>query len=261
MEKLNRYILLFVLLTLPSCSDLIEYSPYDADFSAKNLNLFYTENINTAELQESDTLSFVFLSDPHFYYDKLASAVKSINTRSGISFVAIGGDVTDSGLAREYEYYWKQVRKLRYPFVTVIGNHDYLSNGAISFKRMFGESNFSFTCGQYKFIAFNSVVWENNNKSPDFDWLEKEVEKGDQNMVILSHIPPWGDQFTEEFRSRYYDIVSNRQVILNAHGHEHRFRDTLVNNTRYLVTEAAFENEYYIVHLIGNKVEIETVKF
>jgi predicted MPP superfamily phosphohydrolase len=175
METLNRYTLLFVFLFLPACSDLIEYSPYDADFSAKSLNLFYTENMNPSLQHESDTLTFAFLSDSHFYYDKLASAVKSINTKSDISFVAICGDITDSGMAREYEYYLKQVRKLRFPFVTVIGNHDYLSNGNISFKRMFGESNFSFTCGTYKFIVFNSVVWENNNKSPDFDWLKNEV--------------------------------------------------------------------------------------
>jgi predicted phosphodiesterase len=240
---------------------MIEFSPYDTGIKSSNLNNFYTENLSSSHIAEADTLSFVLLSDSHFYYDKLSKAINSINTKKNIAFVAVVGDLTDSGLTREYEFYWKRMKKSRFPVISIIGNHDYLSNGYTTYSRMFGAPNFSFLCGGYKFIAFNSVVWENGNKTPDFKWLKNEIEVSDQKCIILTHIPPWGDQFTDEIRTKYYEISELPEVILNAHGHEHKYQDTLINGRRYIVNEALFENEYYIIHLAGDNARVEIVHF
>lgn len=257
--RISTYILAFIMLI--SCSEMIEFSPFDTEVKSSNLNNFYTESLNSSYLAANDTLSFVLLSDSHYYYDKLSKAVSSINNKKNIAFVAMVGDLTDSGLTREYEFYWKRMRKLKFPVITVIGNHDCLSNGYTTYTRMFGEPNFSFVCGDYKFIAFNSVLWENGNKIPDFNWLKNEIEVSDQKCVILTHIPPWGDQFTDEMREKYYEIADLPEVILNAHGHEHRHQDTLINGKRYIVNEALFDNEYYIIHMAGDSVRVEIVRF
>lgn len=260
--KAISYSVIFLFILIPfSCSEVIEFSPYDADVKSKNLNQFYTENLNIHGLQNNDTITFVLLSDPHFYYDVLSKAVKSINTQTGISFVVVCGDITDAGLSREYEYYWKQVRKLNYPVVTIIGNHDFLSTGEKVFKRLFGDTNFSFVCGNYKFIAFNDVVWENENVSPDFEWFNNEVVTSSNKCILFSHIPPWTDQFTEEYKDKFYNIASHQQVKLSVHGHQHHYNDTIVNNKRYIVTEAVYEHEYYLVHLFGENAKVEKVNF
>ncbi len=261
MKIYRNSIYIIIIAILCSCSEMIEFSPYDTGLKSSNLNNFYTENLNAYRPVNNDTLSFAVLSDSHFYYDKLNNAVNSINKRAGISFVAMIGDLTDSGLSSEYEFYWKRMRKLHLPIISVIGNHDCLSNGYINYTRMFGDPNFSFICGDYKFIAFNSTVWENGNKMPDFNWLKNEVENSDQKCVILTHIPPWGDQFTDEMRNKYYEIANLPEVVLNVHGHEHRHQDTVIMGKRYIVNEALFENEYYIVRLINDNVLVETVHF
>jgi Icc-related predicted phosphoesterase len=206
-------------------------------------------------------LTFALFSDPHYFYDELASAVKSINEHKNISFVAIDGDITHLGLAKEYEYFWRQVKKLHYPYVTIIGNHDHLSNGKKVFEKMFGPVNYSFKLGEYKFITFNSVVWENGNTSPDFDWLNNEISTSDEKCVVFSHIPPWTDQFTKEYTDKYYSIMATPKVIASIHGHQHHYEDTIINAKRYFVTEAVFEHEYYIIHLIGNKMDVERINF
>lgn len=256
-----RYLFFILLILASSCSEVLEFSPHDADVENRDLNIFYTKNLNLLGYQNTDTLSFVVFSDPHFYYDRLASAIKSINSLNNIAFVVACGDITETGMAKEYEYYWKRVKKLKFPVVSVVGNHDYLSNGGKIFKKMFGHPNFSFLCGNYKFIAFDDVIWEKGNVRPDFEWLKNEVEMSDQKCIILTHIPPWGDQFTDEHREEYYKIAANEEVLLNVHGHEHKHRDTIVHNKRYLVNEALFDNEYYVVHLTGNEVIIDKIRF
>lgn len=244
-----------------SCNDIIEYSPYDADIQSKNLNTYFTENLTRIGAQANDSLTFAFLSDTHVSYDDFSDAVNSINKQSGIAFVAVCGDITDFGLAKEYSYYWNSAKKLHYPCITVIGNHDYLSNGGKIYKRMFGNSNFSFQYGAYKFIAFDDVVWEKNNERPDFEWLQQEVEESDQRCVLLSHIPPWTDQFTEEYAQNFYNIAANPKVLASFHGHQHSFHDTLIHNKRYVVSKAVFKREYYLIHLRGTEVNIEPVNF
>lgn len=239
---------------------MIEYSPYDTNIESRDLNKFYSENLNL-EQTNIDSISFAVFSDNHFYYDELNSAVKSINENTSISFVVACGDITDSGLAKEYQLYWRHAKKLKHPLITIIGNHDHLSNGAKFYKRMFGEPNFSFSCGNYKFIGFNSTVWENNSISPDFDWLKNEVDKSDQKCIILTHIPPWTDQFSTEYANKYYDIAASPQVLLNVHGHIHNHVDTLIQNKRYVTTDEVYIRRYLIVHLKGDNIRVENIRF
>lgn len=260
MKATKALSIISILLVGIACSDMIEYSPYDANIQGRNLNAFYSENLSTLPI-EKDTLTFAIFSDSHFYYDELTSAINSINKNPNIAFVVACGDITDSGLAKEYQLFWKQAKKLTRPLITIAGNHDHLSHGATIFNRMFGNPNFSFVCGDYKFIGFNDVIWENDNKIPDFNWLKKEINESDNRCVVFSHIPPWADQFTPELSEQYYDACASEQVILNMHGHEHRFSDKTIYNKRYIAVEEVFENRYYLVHLSGDEVELQVVDF
>jgi 3',5'-cyclic-AMP phosphodiesterase len=240
---------------------MIEYSPYDVDMETQNHNSLLATELTKAGKEVNDTFTFAFMSDTHLYYDELSSAVSIINNMEKVAFLVICGDITQSGLAREFQYYWKQVKKLNKPFITVIGNHDYLSNGADVYKRMFGPTSFSFTYGNHKFIAFDDVVWEKGNVSPDFGWLDNEVEKSDGYCIILAHIPPFGDQYTDEYTQKYENIVSKPAVVLSMHGHEHHMVDTIINSKRYFVSRALLRKSFYLVHITGSNLNIETVNF
>lgn len=244
-----------------SCNEMIEYSSYDVDIESSAFNNIYTENLERIGSQIGDTVSFAFFSDPHFYYDELSEAVSSLNKRSDIAFAVVCGDITESGLAKEYTLYWNHVKKLHYPCITIIGNHDHLSNGAKVYNRLFGPENFSFEYGAFKFIAFDNTVWEKGNVSPDFEWFENEVEESDKSCILLSHIPPWTDQFTPEYAEKFYKVASSPQVMISLHGHQHSYMDTVIHHKDYMVAKAVFKREYYLVHLTGNGASVETVNF
>jgi predicted phosphodiesterase len=256
-----RSLILLFLLFFLSCNEIFEYSPYDVDIKSRNQNTIFIEHLSNRPSQVNDTISFALLSDPHFYYDELANAVSSINTHNNLAFVLVCGDVTESGLTREYSFYHNHIKKIKYPCFTLIGNHDYLSNGEKAYQRMFGPTNFSFQYGAYNFIAFDNIVWEKGNICPNFEWLNSQIKTSDKKCVIFTHIPPWTDQFNEEYRNLYYSIVNNPAVAINIHGHQHHYMDTIINDKRYFVTEAVFEREYYIVKMMGEAIDIETIKF
>ena len=148
-----------ITLNLSSCGNLIDYSPYDTDVKITNLN---AENISKIEAapQPEVSLLIVVISDTHAIHTKLQTAIRFINQMQGISFVVINGDITNWGLAKEYKDFHQDITQLKIPFITVIGNHDYLSNGGNIFKRMFGQVNFSFHAGNHKVVVFDNVVWE-----------------------------------------------------------------------------------------------------
>lgn len=171
MRIFTTIFIIFHLIFFSACSGLIEYSPYDTPVLSKDMNKTESARISCEMLSPHDTFKFALISDIHDNYDDMADAIKSINREPGLQFVVCCGDITNSGLAREYEWYLEIFERSRYPFITVIGNHDYRSNGLLIFERIFGPPNMSFEEGKYKFVLFTTVLIENNYKSPEYEWL------------------------------------------------------------------------------------------
>jgi len=163
MNKFLNTILLFQILFITSCSDLIEYTPYDTDIQTHDLNISESSKINFEEQSTSDTLRFALISDIHENYDDLYDAISNINQLTGLQFVVCCGDITNAGLAQEFKWYINNSKGSIYPLITVIGNHDYLSNGHTVYTKLFGSSDMSFLVGKYKFILFDDIIWEKNN--------------------------------------------------------------------------------------------------
>jgi predicted phosphodiesterase len=256
MKNLSIIILCFFVLT--SCSDFVEYSPYDCDVHTLNLNYIEAENIS--ELV-SDTLKFALVSDPHDNYDDLEDAFNNINQHSGLQFVVCCGDVTNSGLSQEYQWYKDAIAKSKYPVFTVIGNHDYRSNGATIFTKMFGSSNMSFTASIYKFILFDDIIWENNNARPQYEWLANELEDSTHYNVVLTHIPPWSDQMVGSNSKMYNQIVTKQNTILSLHGHDHAFIDIVYNEVHSVVSDWVKNRNYTIITLIDDRAIVTKYNF
>jgi len=231
--SLLRLALLLITLMLSAC-DLVEFSPYDdkVDSDFKDLTKLNLSRLsNSLSTAEKDSFDFAVISDTHIDYDELHKAVKWINNCPRIKLLVHLGDQTDTGLKYEYENTARELQNLNIPYIVVIGNHDYLSQGSRIYSKIYGPKNFSFTVGSNKFIAFDDVVWENNNSKPDFIWLKNELSGWQGNQFLLMHIPESSDQM-ESYQAEYQSTISGTPGLIRLHGHTHSF----LNNWPQLTT-------------------------
>jgi Icc protein len=175
-----------ILLFIPffiSCDKFFEYSPYSATVPEKmeNTTAGNLDEIKELELDQPSLSKFkiAFISDNHLNFNDLDDAVDAINQDDEVLFTIHCGDMTDGGMLAEYIIYRNVVEKLHHPYLTVIGNHDCLANGEIIYQSMFGKENYTLQFQGNKFIFFNDVIWELNDREPDFLWLQNELSDHD----------------------------------------------------------------------------------
>ncbi|NJO89261.1 MAG: metallophosphoesterase [Chloroflexia bacterium] len=260
MKRLIGILASFLLLIgLNSCEDLFQYSPYDADVSETNLNARNIDKI--APHNPSDTLWFVALADVHAWYDELYDATLKINQLKNISFVVVCGDITDEGLAKEFEWYNRVMENLKVPYLTIIGNHDYRSNGSVIYKKMFGPTNFTFNIGAYHFIGFDDVVWENNNTMPDFNWLNSNVlDTTSVVEVVFAHIPPWTDQLDLDTTEINALLTKKPNHVLSVHGHLHGYSYNYIQ-VHHIITGCVKDREISLIGLHDTTFTFQRIKF
>ncbi|MFD2513540.1 metallophosphoesterase family protein [Pontibacter locisalis] len=245
-----------------------EYSPYEVRLreDEKDINKRNVEKINQLNISPADTLKFILTADTQGFYEENELLVQHVNQHNGdADFLLLGGDITDFGLTMEFRLVNDDFKKLKMPYVAVIGNHDAINNGQEVFRAMYGDYDISFAVGGSKFILLNTNYLEFDKKVPDLDWLEKELaaSTGYQNVFVLSHIPPTNNEFGPQKAERYSNLVSNYNVAFSLHGHNHsfRFHHPFDGRIPYLETGATEKREYIVFTVIGDKVSYERIKF
>ncbi len=166
---------------------------------------------------------FVAIGDNHDEYDDLARTVEIINARDDVDFVLVLGDMTDRGLLHEYEWTYQIFSRLDIPFLTVIGNHDALSDGTLIYQRLYGQLDYTFAYGGFEFVMFNSNTLEFPGEAPDRQWLIEQTSRSPapRGVVWATHhdvtapddLPGNG---TADF---YAELLRKGRVALVAHGH------------------------------------------
>lgn len=221
---MKPYTCFLVLLFLNACDSVFEFSPYQANVkeaylnqNATNIGALYLKNTTNV----ADSFSFITIADSHNYFKDLEDAVDKINQLDDVDFVVHLGDFANLGLLREFEIYSDILKNLNKPIITCIGNHDYLSNGEKIYEQMYGDFNFTIDYKGIHFVFFDATRFE-SRKRPDMNWLATNLDKETPN-VILSHVPPFADQYLEEDTRRYKKIVENNRMIVSIHGHQHDF--------------------------------------
>jgi len=152
---------------------------------------------------------------------------------------------------------------LNKPYITVIGNHDYNSNGEVVYQQMFGSYNYSFVFNQNKFIIFDDIVWE-SNKNPDFNWLSKQLSDNEKfkQVFVIAHIPPFTDQFDTNMEQTYKTLMSDNNVQLSIHGHVHSysFGNVYHDSVNYLTVPWLKKSTYCIVNVYSKSFEIDLIE-
>jgi 3',5'-cyclic-AMP phosphodiesterase len=233
MGRVKNIVSLIVLsLLLITCRDPFGFSPFESIVSEEFRN---TTEKNLTKIHEADTsanqiFKIALLSDAHYHFNDLRDAIDDINKNKGeYAFIIVTGDLTENGLLKEFELFRQIMSQSKIPYVTVIGNHDYLANGRRIYEQMFGATNYTFTFKHVKFVMWDNTIWE-SEKEADWKWLSdalknqsNEREHGEFNHVIpFSHIPPNDKQLAEQ-RDEFQQLLTERGVTFSVHGHKHTY--------------------------------------
>ena len=226
--KLGVY-LAAIVFAFSACENLIEYSPYQSGSGnySKNRNVRAVEKLERMSNTSFQPFSIALLGDSHTYYDDFEDQIQYLNQIDSIDFVVHNGDITLSGIFREFLWFSDITSSLIHPLITLIGNHDYLSNGEYVYKDMFGPINFVMDYNNCRFVFFDDIIWEKNVQDPDFEWLYEacnvKSEKGVDYVFVFSHIQPWDDSFSIGNRFLFYNILEECNVDMSIHGHTHSY--------------------------------------
>lgn len=256
-----------VVLILISC-DMLEYHPYDCNISgAHGLT---EKNVEAIELSEySDTLKFAMITDTQRWYDDTYDAVKAINRRNDISFVIHCGDISDFGATKEFVWQRDILQKLRYPYVCIIGNHDFLGTGESAYRYIFGETDFAFTAAGTRFVCMNTNALEKEDAGhvPNFNFLENELNSLDADVkqtIVAIHAQPFSEQFNNNAMHRFHDKIKefpNLLCILSGHGHSLRDKVLFDDGIRYIMAPCIHERCYLLFTVTDNYYNYEVCHF
>lgn len=264
--NLSAAILIFV---LSSCDKLFEYSPYSANVpeKAENTTSKNIKKIHEIENEDPGLLKYkiALISDSHTDYNDLDDLVEKINRDEKILFTVFCGDMTDGGMLAEFLIFHKFMNRLNRPYLTVIGNHDCLSNGEHIYTEMYGPENYTLNFKGSQFIFFNDVIWELDNREPDYLWLKDELWDAGlfKHNYVISHIPPCSDVITPFQAFSYNEIIAEKKVDISIHGHHHdNYYGPLFNDSlNYMIVGAIAKRGYYELTIEPDTFFVSRVNF
>ncbi|NOQ25926.1 MAG: hypothetical protein GQ564_11240 [Bacteroidales bacterium] len=255
-----------IMLLLGGCEDIFEFSPYAANVkdSYKNTDQKNINSLLKADLIIKDEFKVAVIADSHYKYNELDGAISMINKMNDIDFVIANGDITNNGYLKEYELFHEQMDNLKVPYITVIGNHDYKSNGEKIYQEIYGKTNYTVSYNNCLFVIFDNVFWE-SNKEPDFKWLENQLVESNEydNVFVVCHQPPYTSQFTKSMEKTYVDLMLEYNVDLSIHGHIHEYKygDYYEDGMQYLAVGTIWYEEFAIITINEETIKAERIKF
>ena len=256
---------LIIASALVSCDSWFSYSPYEGNLdrayqgtTAKNLAL-----INAMDAGDSKPFKVALLSDPHYHFSELDNAIAHINKNNDYAFTIVTGDLSENGLKQEFMFFYNSMRELKTPYVTIIGNHDYLSNGEKVYHQMFGDFNYSFVFNNVKFVMFDNNTLE-SGKEPELGWFAEELRNthGYDHVIPFSHIPPYDVQM-KYHAAIFHELNLENDIRISIHGHKHDFsiEDVYGDGVLYATVSSPQKRTYSALTISPTSVEIQKIEY
>ncbi|MCM1108818.1 MAG: metallophosphoesterase [Clostridium sp.] len=261
-------LLLIGSLLICSC-EVIEFHPYDTRVTGeKDINARNIQRIEetTAGLT---TFRFAMISDTQRSYDETEAAVAHLNARGDIRFVLHGGDIADFGETKEFTWTRDRLSRLSVPYVCLLGNHDCLGTGREVFRMVFGESNFTFTAGNVRFVCLNTnaLEYDYSHPVPDFDFLENEITHmppGVTRTVVAMHVPPGDVEFNNNVVKPfqlYLKQFPGLQFCLFGHNHYFDRKDFFGDGVLYYGCTNIAKRGYLLITFKEDGYDVEECTF
>lgn len=266
---LKKYICLSAATLLTAC-DLIDYHPYDGRLDSDTSREINPTNIERIEkvCEGKDTIRFIFMGDTQRSYNETEDFVKYVNQLDSIDFIIHGGDYTEFGLKKEFEWNDDILSKLKVPYVGLIGNHDVIGNGDQVFRKIFGNENFSFVVSDVKFVCLNTnaIEYDYSHPVPNFNFLKNEIADSTRNKrtIVVMHAPPGNEQFDNNVKDvfqLYIKTLPSLMFCLHAHNHCVSAADLFEDGIIYYGCANIAKRSYLLFTLTPDDYMYEVVNF
>lgn len=178
------------------------------------------------------TFRFAQLTDIHLNQNNpnptedLLRSIAQINATDSLDFVLVTGDLTEEGDNATLQKVKQCLDLLRYPYYTVMGNHEtkWSESGCTMFSKIFGGERFSFYHKGIQFIGFNTGPFMRmafgHVKPQDISWIQSTIKDKKQPVILVTHYP-----ILEGDVDNWYeltDAVKPYNIRLFIGGHYHR---------------------------------------
>ncbi|CAA9298545.1 MAG: hypothetical protein AVDCRST_MAG77-5411 [uncultured Chloroflexi bacterium] len=196
---------------------------------------------------EAEDLDFVFMADNQTGHVPHGEVVRRILAeRTPPRLVLHGGDQCENGSRPEQWDQWFQTERdllARVPIFPCLGNHE--ENTPLFFEHFRVPANgtsagrgrwYSFDAGPAHFVALDVVFSEIEPGSPQYRWLEADLQRTDRRYTfVYFHYPPYNSSPHHSSNLRLRGILEPLflrhavTAVFNGHGHlyERAFGDRL----------------------------------
>ena len=213
--------------------------------------------VKTFAGNKGDYFAFIVFGDNHGGFPLTDSAMLKIIGRVNregrfrkipVDFVANMGDVAFYwGSEWEYRVYNKLRAMIKWPVISVAGNHDDAKNGDLArFHKYAGMSEFSFADRNSYFIVIDNRG--NNINAAQFTWIESELDKASayKHRFVFMHKPPlslyqqsWFRPELSPWSKRFMKLCEKHKVDIVFAGHEHLFKEGSYGGVKYIISGGA----------------------
>ncbi len=174
-------------------------------------------NWNYQELQKinnnESNYSFAVYGDSANSNGRFEHLIQSLNGKN-VLFSIDNGDLTTSGTTIQFGYFLIDIKQLKAPALTNIGNHDLYKNKNESvYINTFGNPYYSFTEKNSYFIVLDDAKSDINNTQ--MNWLKNELKKS-QNYryrFVFMHIPLYDPRYNAAGEGRSLDNVTTAKTL------------------------------------------------
>lgn len=230
--------------------------------------IVFGDNHSGFPLNDSATLKMIRLMNREDRFKKIP-----------IDFVVDLGDVTFSkGRDWDYRTYAKLCSLIKWPVISVMGNHDYVDGGWRLFKKYIGKHEFSFTDRNSYCIVLDNKITDVTEKQ--FGWLEEELKKSQayKHRFLFMHKSPvslyhqsWFRPEVNAWSYRMMKLCEKYKVDIVFAGHEHIYQQREFGGVRYVISgcggmpllfpesDGGFLH-YLVVRVYGDYVDYEVRK-
>jgi Icc protein len=266
---MRKYIHVYLLTFFLSSCGTAEFSPNQKFDSNSPQDVNAAQLVKLTQKIAGSTIRIAVSSDTHTDYNDSRAFVNYVNADGGFDFAVLNGDITNFGLLTEYEGIYNIYKDLKVPFITVIGNHDENAEGNWVYRRMFGETNFTFSYGGIKFVCHDSNSREHtfDGTAPDLAWLRQHLtpDAGNRSTVAFSHVPPIDADFDQNLRPSYEQLFNSTPgVLASVHSHRHS-TDSIyrVNGAGipFIITNTILNRTFTVIEITNGQLSTHPVNF
>jgi len=209
----------------------------------------------------------------------LDDVIFQLNTSGPYDFIVLTGDLINQPKETELEKVLSHIKRIKYPWYAINGNHDVAVGGNITkktFKKMINSENknmhgensyYAFTPKRgFRVLCLDSIIdykITTNGEIPkaELEWLKDELDNHTDDVIIIcTHVP-----IDKPFSSSHHKMLNEYELkallkkyknpIIVLQGHYHCVKARQSNNIIYITSPSlvTFPNAFRVININSNK--------